>query len=394
MTHDLRGADALKNAGFGVYVHWPYCEAICPYCDFNVYRKGPFDDSAWIDAFSAEIRHHASLLPERRVSSIFFGGGTPSLMSPDLVHGVIDAVSSEWSVDDRTEVTMEANPSSVEADRFAGYAAAGVNRISIGVQSFIDADLKRLGRRHSAATARRAIDIARKHFASVSIDLIYARQDQTVRAWTRELGEALETDVDHLSLYQLTIKPGTPFATLAARGKLPGLPGEDLEAELMEITDELCERAGFAGYETSSYARPGHSSVHNLIYWKYGEFAGIGPGADGRIVHDCRAHRTRAHANPADWLRAVEVSGTGIGEKEALSTKELSEEYLIASFRLRKGADLDRYAAIADGKVAEPAHDELVADGLLEVDGRRLRATKRGRLLLDSILKELCAGSE
>lgn len=390
MTPDRRGADALKDAGFGVYVHWPYCESICPYCDFNVHLYRSVDESTWIEAFRSEIGHHARLLPGRNVDSIFFGGGTPSLMSPELVHAVITDVASAWTVTPRTEITLEANPTSVEAGRFAGYSEAGVNRISIGVQSLIDPDLKRLGRRHTAAMARQAIDIARQYFSSVSIDMIYARQHQSVDAWTSELRDALRSGVDHLSLYQLTIKPGTRFGSLAKRGKLRGLPGEDLEADLLEVTDDLCSRSGFPGYETSSYARPEYASVHNLIYWRYGEFAGIGPGADGRIVQNGSAHRTRAIARPADWLRSTETTGTGVRLVESLPPDVLCEEYLIASLRLREGTDLDRYSAIANRENAAPAYHNLVTDGLLEVDGRRLRATHTGRPLLDSILGELC----
>ena len=393
MTPDRRGADALKDAGFGVYVHWPYCESVCPYCDFNVHLHRSVDQNAWIKAFRSEITHHARLLPGRKVDSIYFGGGTPSLMNPDVVHAVITDVANAWTVTSETEITLEANPTSVEAGRFAGYSKAGVNRISIGVQSFIDSDLKRLGRRHTAAMARRAIDIAQQHFSSVSIDMIYARQHQTVETWTRELREALRTGIDHLSLYQLTIKPGTRFASLASRGRLRGLPGEHLEADLLEATDELCSRSGFPRYETSSYARPGYAAVHNLIYWRYGEFAGVGPGADGRIVFDGSAHRTRALAGPADWLRSTETTGTGIHAVEALSPEALCDEYLIASLRLREGADLARYAAIADRENAVPSYYRLVSDGFLEVDGQRLRATHTGHLLLDSVLGELCAGA-
>ncbi len=393
MAPDRRGADALKDAGFGVYVHWPYCESICPYCDFNVRLYRLVDESTWIKAFRSEISHHARLLPGRKVDSIFFGGGTPSLMSPEMVHAVITDVASAWTVTPRTEITLEANPTSVEAGRFAGYSEAGVNRISIGVQSLVDPDLKRLGRRHTAAMARQAIEIARQHFPSVSIDMIYARQHQSIEAWTGELRDALCSGVDHLSLYQLTIKPGTRFGSLAKRGKLRGLPGEDLEADLLEVTDELCSRSGFPGYETSSYARPGHASEHNLIYWRYGEFAGIGPGADGRIVYNGSAQMTRGISAPADWLRSTETTGTGVRLVECPPPDVLCEEYLIASLRLREGTDLGRYSAIADRENAAPAYHGLVTDGFLEVDGRRLRATPNGRPLLDSVLRELCPDS-
>ncbi len=393
VTPDRRGADALKDAGFGVYVHWPYCESICPYCDFNVHLHRSVDQDAWIRAFRSEISHHAGLLPGRKVDSIYFGGGTPSLMNPDVVHAVITDVANAWTVTSETEVTLEANPTSVEAGRFAGFSEAGVNRISIGVQSLIDSDLKRLGRRHTAAMARQAIDIARQHFSSVSIDMIYARPHQTVATWARELREALRSGVDHLSLYQLTIKPGTRFASLVSRGKLPGLPGENLEADLLEATDELCSRSGFPRYETSSYARPGYAAVHNLIYWRYGEFAGIGPGADGRIVFDGSARRTRALTGPAEWLRSTETTGTGICVMDSLPPDVLGDEYLIASLRLREGADLARYSAVADRENAVPSYHHLVSDGFLELDGQRLRTTHTGRLLLDSVLGELCAGS-
>ena len=398
------GGGIVTEAGFGVYVHWPFCRSLCPYCDFNVRLMRSVDPGLWRDAYLADIRHHASRLPGRRVDSIYFGGGTPSLMDPAIVDAVIAGIAAAWSVDSRTEISLEANPSSVEAGRFAEFAAAGVNRISIGVQSLRDADLKRLGRRHTAAMARDAVDTARKHVPAVNIDLIYARPNQTVTAWEGELREALALGADHLSLYQLTIKPGTRFGDLADRGRLPGLPGEALEAALYEATATLAAASGYPAYEISSHARPGSECTHNLVYWRYGEFAGIGPGADGRIVLSDGVHPTTAIRDPGHWLDAVRTTGSGTRSLGSLTPDSLAEEYLIASLRLAEGSDLDRLQAFLCGDSGlhpeqhrerrfgrlSRAVDELVAAGILERGGPRIAATAAGRLVLDSVLRELC----
>src|SRR5581483_9580216 len=278
-----------SNAPFAVYVHWPFCLSKCPYCDFNSHvRHGGIDEARFLRAYLAEIGHWAGLAPGRRVTSVFFGGGTPSLMSPVTVGAILDAVARHWSVEADAEVTLEANPSSVEAGRFRGYRAAGVHRVSLGVQSFNDGELRFLGRLHNVAEARRAIELARAIFPRLSFDLIYARPGQTPDTWRAELGEALRLAADHLSLYQLTIEDGTPFAALYRAGKLKP-PDEDASADLYAVTQEVCDRAGLPAYEISNHARPGAECRHNLVYWRYGEYAGIGPGAHGRLkLHDGR----------------------------------------------------------------------------------------------------------
>ena len=382
MTEDWR------HGGFGVYVHWPFCQAKCPYCDFNSHVAAHIDQRRWLAAYVREIEAAAKRVPGRVVGSVFFGGGTPSLMAPAGVGAVLEAVRAGWPTANDLEVTLEANPTSVEAGRFAGYRDAGVSRVSMGVQALDDDSLRRLGRLHSAAEARAAFDVARRAFGRVSFDLIYARQDQSVAAWRAELGAALEMAVDHLSLYQLTIEAGTPFAARQAAGGLRGLPDEDRAVEMYEITQELCEAAGMPGYEVSNHARPGAESRHNLVYWRSGDWVGIGPGAHGRLTLPGGRVATEAVAAPGAWLRRVE-DGTSVGEEVAVPAAESVEEVLMMGLRLAEGVSVARLEGLGL-RLNSSIINVLVEDGLL-VAGDRLVVTPRGRLLLNRVLEALLA---
>jgi oxygen-independent coproporphyrinogen-3 oxidase len=381
-------AEDWQSGGFGIYIHWPFCEAKCPYCDFNSHVTRDIDQARWKRAYLDEIARYAGLVPGRIVNSVFFGGGTPSLMQPDLVADILAAIRRAWPVANDLEVTLEANPSSVEAGRFAGYADAGVTRLSMGVQALDDADLRKLGRLHSAAEARRAFDIARRYFERVSFDLIYARQGQTVQHWRAELAEAIAMAVDHLSLYQLTIEPGTAFGDRHARGGLRGLPDDDRAADMYDATQEVCAAAGMAAYEVSNHAVPGAESRHNLVYWRYGDYAGIGPGAHGRLTLKGQRHAIEAPAAPEAWLTAAEA-GSGDGRVTAINPRDQADEYLMMALRVSEGMDLDRYAALAGRGPAHDRLDDLEGLGMIHRDGRRLRATPAGRLLLNTVIAEL-----
>ncbi|MGM0585668.1 MAG: radical SAM family heme chaperone HemW [Pseudomonadota bacterium] len=386
---DRDSAADWQAGGFGVYVHWPFCLAKCPYCDFNSHVPRQVDQDAWRDALLAEMRTARALTGPRRARSLFFGGGTPSLMPAETVAALIEEADRLWGFEDAPEITLEANPTSVEAARFAAYARAGVNRVSLGVQALNDADLKALGRMHTAAEARAAFDIARAAFGRVSFDLIYARQNQTPGAWQAELSEAIEMAADHLSLYQLTIEPGTRFGDLHARGRLRGLPPDDRAARMYEITQEVTEAAGLPAYEISNHARPGAESRHNLVYWRYGDYAGIGPGAHGRLTRaDGARLATETERDPARWLSRVRETGRAFaGEPVAPGDQAL--EYLMMALRLAEGADPDRYARLS-GAPLEPARLATLEDeGLVARAPGRLRATRKGRPLLDAILREL-----
>jgi oxygen-independent coproporphyrinogen-3 oxidase len=377
-----------RSGGFGLYVHWPYCEAKCPYCDFNSHVRREIDQSRWQRAYLLEIARYREKVPGRLINSVFFGGGTPSLMAPETVAAVIAEVRASWPVANDLEVTLEANPGSVEAQRFAAYADAGVNRVSMGVQALNDLDLRRLGRLHTAAEARRAFEVARKLFDRVSFDLIYARQDQTVADWRCDLKEALAMSVDHLSLYQLTIEPGTTFGERFSRGMLRGLPDEDRSAAMYETTQEACLQAGLPAYEISNHARPGAESRHNLIYWRYGDYVGIGPGAHGRITAGGKRFATEAWSNPERWLDTVE-RGAAEKEVEPLSDHDQLCEFLLMGLRLDEGVELARLRRLAGGAEPEAAITHLKSMGMLEVIEDRLRATDQGRMVLNSVLKML-----
>lgn len=387
MAEVTGGPDWLAG-GFGLYVHWPFCAAKCPYCDFNSHVTAQIDQAAWLEAYRIEIERISAETPGRVLRSIFFGGGTPSLMEPEVVDGVISAARAAWGFTNDIEITLEANPSSVERGRFAGYADAGVNRLSMGVQALNDHDLRRLGRLHSVAEARAAFEVARGCFPRVSFDLIYARQDQSRGAWAAELREALAMAVDHLSLYQLSIEEGTAFGARAAAGGLRGLPSDDLSADMYLETQDILGAAGMPAYEVSNHARDDAESRHNLIYWRQGDWAGVGPGAHGRLTIDGVRWATEAHRAPGAWLAAVR-SGSGELPRSALPMEEQATEYLLMSMRLAEGMDILRYERLA-GRRLDPARVAALADmGMVESDGRRLRTTGAGRPLLNAILREL-----
>ena len=374
-----------RAGGFGVYVHWPFCAAKCPYCDFNSHVRVGVDQTRWRAALVGEIAAAAAELPGRRVESVFFGGGTPSLMPPETVAAVLEAIRDGWGLDQGAEVTLEANPTSVEAGRFRGYRDAGVNRLSMGVQALNDADLKRLGRMHTAAEAVAAFDVARAIFNRVSFDLIYARQDQGLDAWRAELGRALAMAIDHLSLYQLSIEAGTRFGELQARGRLRGLPDADLAADLYAVTGEICAAAGLNGYETSNYARPGAESRHNLVYWRYGDYSGVGPGAHGRLTLGDGRWATDAERQPEAWLEG----GPDRTRRVLLSREEQAAEMLMMGMRLAEGVDAERYARLAGAPLDAEAQAELAELGLIWRDGTRIGTTEAGRNVLDAVLKRL-----
>ncbi|MBO0741557.1 MAG: coproporphyrinogen III oxidase [Hyphomicrobiaceae bacterium] len=387
---ELARAREPDAAGFGVYVHWPFCASKCPYCDFNSHvRAGGIDEPRFVRAFLAELRHWAELAPDREVSSVFFGGGTPSLMSPDSVDAILEAISASWRVRADCEVTLEANPSSVEAARFQGYRAAGVNRVSLGVQSLDDAALRALGRLHSVREARAAIEVARTTFGRYSFDMIYARPGQTLHAWREELGRALTLVGGHLSLYQLTIEPETPFAALHRRGKLR-LPQAQAARDLYALAQDLTGAAGLPAYEISNHAVPGQECRHNLTYWRYGEWAGIGPGAHSRVIAAGMRQATSTERQPELWLERVASHGHGITETAPLGPAEQADEALLMGLRLSEGLDLERLAAVSGMRPAAHVVDELVALGLLEhCDGSRLRASAAGRMVLNEVVLRL-----
>lgn len=385
---EVVGHEDWRAGGFGLYVHWPFCAAKCPYCDFNSHVAAAVDQARWLAAYRGEIARLGAELPGRVLGSVFFGGGTPSLMAPETVAGVLEAARAAWPFANDIEVTLEANPTSVEAGRFRGYAEAGVNRLSMGVQALDDASLRALGRQHDAAEARAAFGIARAAFPRVSFDLIYARQGQDRAAWRAELGEALAMAADHLSLYQLTIEPGTAFGARHAKGGLRGLPDEELAADLWADTQELTTAAGMPGYEVSNHARPGAESRHNLVYWRQGDWAALGPGAHGRMTLPGGRVATEAHRVPGEWLAAVEARGTGEALREALPDGERAVEYLLMGLRLAEGVELARLAAMG-WRLPEAKVADLEALGLLERQAGRLRATAAGRPLLNAILREI-----
>jgi len=369
-----------------LYVHWPFCVSKCPYCDFNSHVRETIDQDAWRNALLADLAHEARLFPGRRLSSIFFGGGTPSLMEPSTVAAVIQAAREHWIPTGNVEITLEANPNSVEAARFADLASVGVNRLSLGIQSFDEKALRFLGRAHSAREGLNALDIAQKHFNRVSFDLIYALPGDTERDWATMLQFALGLGTTHLSLYQLTIEPGTRFASMVARGDFAPLD-LDVSANLFELTEAIASSAGMPAYEISNHARPGHESRHNLTYWRYGDYAGVGPGAHGRRL----GTRTVRHRKPENFLRAVERSANGIVEEADLTAREAAGEALVMGLRLVEGIDPQRIAArfglnaiVDDRKV-----DQLVKSGHLSRNGSRITLTSSGRLLLDAILGEI-----
>ncbi len=381
-----------KSEPFGVYVHWPFCAAKCPYCDFNSHvRHNGVDQQQFAEAYSREIAHMAALAPGKTVTSIFFGGGTPSLMEVSAVGSILDEIAKHWTVSNEVEVSLEANPSSVEAERFRGYRNAGVNRVSLGVQSLDDKQLRFLGRLHSADEARQAISVAREIFPRMSFDMIYARPGQSVSIWERELNDAIALCADHLSLYQLTIEQGTSFFDLRKAGKLKP-PDEELAAELYECTQEVTEAAGLLTYEISNHAVTGAECRHNLVYWRGQDYAGIGPGAHGRLVCDGRRHATATIKNPENWWQQAMVKGHGLEEFVMLSPEEHADELLVMGLRLVEGFDPGRCEFLYGRKLNVDQMDFLSREGFIErIENGFIRATPKGFLVLDSVVADLAA---
>jgi putative oxygen-independent coproporphyrinogen III oxidase len=387
---------APHTNAFGVYVHWPFCMAKCPYCDFNSHvRHQPVDQERFVRAFTRELEFFKTLKPQGHVVSIFLGGGTPSLMAPQTVEGVLKAIQALWPLDSHIEITLEANPTSVEAERFKGYRTAGVNRVSLGVQALNDDDLRQLGRMHTAYEALQAVDTAANIFERFSFDLIYARPHQTLEQWQGELTQAFTYARDHLSLYQLTIEPDTMFEKMYRAGKLP-MPDQNMGRMLYDLTQALCEAQGLPAYEVSNHARKGQESRHNLIYWRSGDYVGVGPGAHGRItlLNDIQETRiaTSTEKNPETWLEHVETHGQGLVEQEILSAEARGDEFLLMGLRLREGIDPKRYEALTGQPLNEKQIMFLQEHAFVEraQDGR-LRVTPEGFPVLDAVVADLAA---
>ena len=376
-----------EHGGFGIYVHWPFCAAKCPYCDFNSHVVAAVDQDAWREALLRELERGWLETKGRLVRSVFFGGGTPSLMPPETVQAILDKVHALWPCANTLEVTLEANPSSVEAQKFADFRRAGVNRVSVGVQALVSDDLRRLGRLHSVEHARRAVDLALTTFEHVSFDLIYGRQDQSLSQWEAELSEAVKIGTGHLSLYQLTIEPGTAFAKRQSEGGLHGLPDEDLGADFYELTQQICADAGFLAYEVSNHAKGDARSVHNQIYWLCGDYLGIGPGAHGRISGPIHRVATQTHLLPAKWIAQVNSAATGESDRSILSGRQHAEELVMMGLRLVDGVDSRR---VTQALGYEPGREgwSMLADlGFVRSDGAYLTVTDTGRPILNRVIQ-------
>jgi oxygen-independent coproporphyrinogen-3 oxidase len=380
------------HRGFGIYIHWPFCRAKCPYCDFNSHVRERIEEAAWRESYLKELAHYAALTPGRSVTSIFFGGGTPSLMNPATTEAVIDAVARHWRISNDIEITLEANPTSVEADKLRDFRAAGVNRVSLGIQALDNADLKFLGRQHNQDEALKALGLAAETFDRFTFDLIYARPGQSIEKWRAELARALTFAADHISLYQLTIETGTVFEQAYARGDFV-LPDEDVQAELYELTALTLGGAGMDGYEISNYARPGSESRHNLTYWRYGDYVGIGPGAHGRLTIEGDKFATRQHRAPERWLEMVAERGHATRQHDAVNIDERIAELTMMGLRLSEGIPVTRFEAEAGRPFAECLDQQrlgrLCEGGFLEMKEGRLIATAAGRQRLDAVLGDL-----
>jgi putative oxygen-independent coproporphyrinogen III oxidase len=378
-----------SSDAFGIYVHWPFCKAKCPYCDFNSHvRHEAVDTMSFAQALGAELKWFAARTPGRTVTSIFFGGGTPSLMPPEAVGHVLDTIGGLWSVSTDVETTLEANPTSIEAENFRGYRAAGVNRASVGVQALNEEDLKALGRQHSSEEAIAAFQLAAKIFPRVSFDMIYARPNQTLAAWRGELARALAEQQGHMSLYQLTIEPGTAYFDLHERGRLV-TPTDDRAADLYDLTQEMTEQAGLSTYEVSNHATPGQESRHNLLYWRYGEYAGVGPGAHSRLADGENRRALIAEKHPETWRALVWNQSHGIISDTIVPPVDQASEYLLMGLRITEGIDMDRYAALAGREIDSSKLAGMKSMGLIKRHGQRLMATADGRKLLNAVIAEL-----
>ena len=383
---------AFAGQDFAVYVHWPFCLSKCPYCDFNSHvRHGGYDETRYLRAIESEIASAAARTGARTVSTIFFGGGTPSLMQPSTVEGILNSIGKHWTLSGDAEISLEANPTSVEATRFRGYRSAGVNRVSLGVQALDDQSLKELGRLHTAQEALDAVAVARSIFDRYSFDLIYARPRQTLEGWALELKRAIAEAAEHLSLYQLTIEPGTPFFGLHKAGKLI-VPNEDLGRDLYDLTQQICADAGLPAYEVSNHARPGAECRHNLVYWRGHEYAGVGPGAHGRLNIDGRRYATETEKKPEAWLELVEAQGHGLTVDEKLQPGEVADEFLLMGLRLAEGIDPKRFTQLS-GRSLDPKRLAFLMDGgaVETMDNGRLRVTASGFPLLDAVVADLAA---
>ena len=374
-----------KNSGFGIYLHWPYCESKCPYCDFNSYVEKNVNWYEWELSFLSQLGFYYQETGDRRVNSIFFGGGTPSLMNPRLVSNIINHISNLWGFEDTVEITLEANPSSVESRRFAEFKAAGVNRVSIGVQALNNIDLKKLGRLHSVQDALNAIEIGKDTFDRVSFDLIYARQDQKLQDWELELKKALTLEPDHLSLYQLTIEPNTTFGNLKEKGKLSGLPDENLGGDLYHLTNNLCYKFGLNPYEVSNYSRKNHESIHNKIYWNYGDYLGVGPGAHGRITTQKGRFATQNYYSPIKWQKNA-LNNAGESIRTLINGKDQADEMAMMGLRLNSGFSKERYFRLSGKKLNEKTLTFLISDNLITVENNFIKATAQGRVVLNSLI--------
>ena len=380
----------LKEDGIGIYIHWPFCQSLCPYCDFNSYVSEKIDMDSWSTAYKKALRISAIQVDNNLVHSIYFGGGTPSLMSSRLVYEVINEISKEFRLSSDAEISLEANPTSVEYGKFKSYSASGVNRCSLGIQALNDPDLKSLGRLHSVNDALRAFDSARQCFKTSSFDLIYGRQNQTIGEWENELKRAMSLDPQHLSLYQLTIEPGTPFFKLQQKNRLRGLPNDSKSCAFYTKTKEICKNNELVHYEISNFSTKGHESVHNLNYWKYGDFIGIGPGASGRISINGKKHETEGHKNPMKWLGGVLKNGGEIySVSMPLSFIDQAKEYAVMSFRLKEGLNIERFNSFSELKLSLTKVEELREMGLINKSHNSLYTTEKGELLLNSILSHL-----
>jgi putative oxygen-independent coproporphyrinogen III oxidase len=389
----LSEVNTRSNGLFGIYVHWPFCAAKCPYCDFNSHvHRGAFDEAGYVEAYDREMAYFAQSTRGRTVQSIFFGGGTPSLMDPRSVEAILGSIAKHWTVDPKAEITLEANPTSVEAERFRGYRSAGVNRVSLGVQSLRPGPLAELGRLHTVDEAVAAVRLAQSIFPRSSFDLIYTRPRQTLEDWADELTEALWlAEAGHLSLYQLTIEQGTRYFDLFQKGKLK-MPDEDLAADLFDLTQDLTSKAGLPAYEISNHARPGQESRHNLCYWRYGEYVGVGPGAHGRLLIGNQRHATATEKLPFEWKKKVDARGHGLVTDDILTWEEEGDELLVMGLRLREGIDPARFAKLSGRKLSDRQVEELKSIGFVEtLPNGFIRVTDKGWPVLDAVVADLAA---